>query len=217
MPDTKAPPQALPVVTFDHQLSVHLNGEEIRACTSPPATPTATWSCTSPARTSCTWATTSSTAASRSSTWSTAARCRATSRRRRMLAPLPAGAKIIPGHGPLGTRTDLEKYLAMLKETTAIVQKAIDEGRTVDQIVAAKPFARWEANPAIVTSEFYTRILYNGLKGIAKNPRSPDAGSASGAHHARPALARREDPVRQRTCIPGRCGTRTATRRQAPS
>src|SRR5215510_1485047 len=29
-PGTQAPPQALPVITFDHQVSVHLNGEEER-------------------------------------------------------------------------------------------------------------------------------------------------------------------------------------------
>jgi hypothetical protein len=62
------------------------------------------------------------------------------------------------------------KYLAMLKETTAIVQKAIDEGRGVDELVASKPFARWAADPAVIPPDFYVRVLYNGLKGIAKNP-----------------------------------------------
>ena len=171
VPDTKAPPQALPVVTFDHQLSVHLNGEEIRGLHVPSGHTDG----------DVVVHFTGSNVVHMGDDFfnggfpfidlehgGTVQGYVAAVEK--VLATLPAGAKIIPGHGPLGTRTDLEKYLAMLKETTAIVQKAIDEGRTVDQIVAAKPFARWEANPAIVTSEFYTRILYNGLKGIAKNP-----------------------------------------------
>ena len=32
----------------------------------------------------------------------------------------------------------------MLKETSAIIQKGIDEGKTVEQLVAAKPLAKWD-------------------------------------------------------------------------
>ncbi|HEY3168712.1 MAG TPA: MBL fold metallo-hydrolase [Candidatus Binatia bacterium] len=51
-----------------------------------------------------------------------------------ILAKLPAGAKIIPGHGSLATPDDLKRYHHMLVETTGIVRKKIAAGKTLDQI-----------------------------------------------------------------------------------
>jgi len=47
---------ALPIITFDHDVTVHLNGEDGR-CTFLPGIPTATPSSSSPMPMSCTWAT----------------------------------------------------------------------------------------------------------------------------------------------------------------
>ena len=53
-----------------------------------------------------------------------------------VLAKLPAGAKIIPGHGPLATADDLKKFHAMLVATTKIVRDQMNAGKTLDQIKA---------------------------------------------------------------------------------
>jgi glyoxylase-like metal-dependent hydrolase (beta-lactamase superfamily II) len=42
--------------------------------------------------------------------------------------------KIIPGHGTLSGRADLEKFLAMLKDSRALVAKAVGDGKTVEQM-----------------------------------------------------------------------------------
>ena len=68
-----APHEALPIITFDHDVTVHLNGEDIRALYFPPDTPTATRSSSSRTPMSCTWATTSSPTAFPSLTWRAAA------------------------------------------------------------------------------------------------------------------------------------------------
>ena len=58
----------------------------------------------------------------------------------------------------------------MLKETSAVIQKGIDEGKTVDQLVAAKPLAKWDKwSWFFISSDVFVKQLYNGLKGIAKN------------------------------------------------
>jgi glyoxylase-like metal-dependent hydrolase (beta-lactamase superfamily II) len=88
----------------------------------------------------------------------------------KVLGEVPADVKIIPGHGPLATKTDLAAFLAMLKETSAIVQKGIDEGKTVEQVIAAKPLAKWDKWSWLLTSDTFVKVLYNGLKGLAKNP-----------------------------------------------
>ncbi len=49
--------------------------------------------------------------------------------------------KIIPGHGPLGTKADLESNLAMLKAVRMAVLKTIAQGKTADEAVAANPLA----------------------------------------------------------------------------
>src|SRR6185369_17696163 len=48
----------------------------------------------------------------------------------------PADAKLIPGHGPLSTIKELRELYDMLVETSGIVQKAIDAGKTLDQVKA---------------------------------------------------------------------------------
>lgn len=53
--------------------------------------------------------------------------------------------RIIPGHGPLSTRQDLQTYRDMLVTMRARVQSMIDEGMSLDEILAAKPSADFDA------------------------------------------------------------------------
>ncbi len=43
--------------------------------------------------------------------------------------------KIIPGHGKLANKKDLEAFLKMLKEITATIQKEIDKGKSEEDVV----------------------------------------------------------------------------------
>ena len=51
-----------------------------------------------------------------------------------VLKELPPDAKIIPGHGALATLDDLKAFHAMLAETTEFVKKRLDEGKSLEQI-----------------------------------------------------------------------------------
>ena len=170
-PGTKAPPQALPVITFDRQVTVHLNGEEVRGLHIPAGHTDGD---------TVVYFTKSNVVHMGDDFFNgvfpfidlesggTVKGCVVAVEK--MLADLPADVKIIPGHGPLATKTDLAAYLAMLKETSAIIQKAIDEGKSVEQLVAAKPLAKWDKWSWLMTTDSFVKQLYNGLKGIAKNP-----------------------------------------------
>ena len=68
MDSQPSPKEALPVITFEHDVTLHSTAKTSAPCTCRAATPTATASCSSRNRTSCTWATTSSPTAFRSST-----------------------------------------------------------------------------------------------------------------------------------------------------
>ena len=52
--------------------------------------------------------------------------------------------KIIPGHGPLGTKADLQNYRNVLAGIRDRVKALIAQGKSLDQIVAAKPTAQWD-------------------------------------------------------------------------
>jgi cyclase len=171
-PGTKAPPHALPVITFDHQLSLHLNGEEVRGLHVPSSHTDGD---------TVVFFTKSNVVHMGDdffNGWypfidlegggSVKGYIAAVEK---VLGEVPDDVKIIPGHGPLASKTDLAAYLAMLKETSAIVQKGIDEGKTVEQLVAAKPLAKWDKwSWDFLNSDAFVKQLYNGLKGVAKNP-----------------------------------------------
>jgi cyclase len=81
-------------------------------------------------------------------------------------AQLPADVKVIPGHGVLSNLDDVREYIKMLKETSAVVQKALDAHKTLDQMKQEKilaPWAKW-AND-FVSQDVFIETLYNSLTG----------------------------------------------------
>jgi glyoxylase-like metal-dependent hydrolase (beta-lactamase superfamily II) len=80
------------------------------------------------------------------------------------LQQIPADAKIIPGHGALGTRADLEKYRDMLVETTGLVKKAIADGKSVADVKAAglpEKYKEWGSG--FINTSRWLEISYNSL------------------------------------------------------
>ena len=73
--------------------------------------------------------------------------------------------KIIPGHGPLSSKADLEKSIAMLKDVRDRVQALIDDGLDEEAVVAAAPLADLEEEWgwAFINAERMTRAAYNSL------------------------------------------------------
>lgn len=82
-----------------------------------------------------------------------------------VLQKIPADAKVIPGHGPLGNVDDLKKFREMLVETTGLVKKAIAEGKTLDQVKAAGLPEKWkEWGTGFINTSRWLEISYNSLK-----------------------------------------------------
>ena len=78
-----------------------------------------------------------------------------------------AGEKtlIIPGHGRVATRADLAHFRDMLADIRDAVVKLKQAGKTIEEAIAAKPTAKWDAKYAgfIITPEHFTRIAYAGV------------------------------------------------------
>jgi cyclase len=63
----------------------------------------------------------------------------------RALGMCDDATRIIPGHGPLSNVAELRDYRDMLKAVRAAVQREIEKGRTVDQILASQPSGAFDA------------------------------------------------------------------------
>jgi glyoxylase-like metal-dependent hydrolase (beta-lactamase superfamily II) len=74
--------------------------------------------------------------------------------------------EIVPGHGPLATKSDLVAYRAFLIQARDRVAKLIKAGKSEQEAVAAHVFADWDAklNANDQASANFTRVVYNSLK-----------------------------------------------------
>ena len=61
------------------------------------------------------------------------------------LALADDNTRIIPGHGPLGNKKDLQEFHDMLVAIRARVVKLVQAGKTQDEVIAAKPTADYDA------------------------------------------------------------------------
>ncbi|HEX2138582.1 MAG TPA: MBL fold metallo-hydrolase [Woeseiaceae bacterium] len=84
-----------------------------------------------------------------------------------ILAQAGADTRIIPGHGPLAGKADLEAAHAMLVDARGRVMQLIDEGKSEDAVIAANPLGRYDADWSweFIDTERMTRTLYRGLTG----------------------------------------------------
>jgi glyoxylase-like metal-dependent hydrolase (beta-lactamase superfamily II) len=81
-------------------------------------------------------------------------------------AQLPADVKVIPGHGAISNLDDVREFTKMLKETSAVVQKALDAHKTLEQMKQEKildPWKKWSGD--FVNTDAFIETLYNSLTG----------------------------------------------------
>jgi len=77
------------------------------------------------------------------------------------LAELDEGGIVIPGHGPIATYADLARYIEMLKSVRAKIAALVAQGATLEQVVAARPTADWDAqygDPARMINRSYLSL-----------------------------------------------------------
>ncbi len=166
----KVPPleaAGLPVITFGQSLTIHFNGEADQGHPCPQR----------PHRRRLDHplhdlqgrahrATTSSTACSPSSTSAPAAASRAWPRTPRGCSRSSRRTpSIIPGHGPLATRADLEKFHRMLVDSMATVKAGIDAGKSLEDIQKAGLDAEWKDwGNAFINTSTWLQFVHESLK-----------------------------------------------------
>src|SRR6266851_2881267 len=80
---------------------------------------------------------------------------------------------IVPGHGPLADKAALIEYRAMLISAHDRMAKLVKEGKSEDDVVAAKPFADFDAKwaPTELASKNFVRVVYHSLADKSDAPR----------------------------------------------
>ena len=156
---------ALPIITFDHDVTVHLNGEDIRALHFPAGHTDGDAVIFFPknnvvhmgddfVRYGFPFIDVSS---GGSVQGMIAAMDKVSNE-------LPKDVKVIPGHGDLSNLDDVRAFVQMLKETSAAVRKAIDEHKTVEQMKQEKILESWKKwSGEFINSDQFIETLYNSL------------------------------------------------------
>ena len=160
-----SPKEALPVITFDHNLSVHFNGEEIRAIHYPHGHTDGD---------SVIFFTTSNVVHLGDNFFagrfpfvdleSGGSVEGLTKNIAEIISKIPAGAKLIPGHGPLSTIDDLKLYHRMLEQTSGIIRERISAGKTLEQIKSEGLPEEWKTwGTGFIKTDLWIEIVYRSL------------------------------------------------------
>jgi len=160
-----APKEALPVVTFNQNLTVHFNGEEIRAIHYPHGHTDGD---------SVIFFTSSNVVHLGDNFF--AGRFPfvdldsggnvegLTKNIGEIIEKIPAGAKLIPGHGPLSTIEDLKTYHNMLLKTSDVVRQKIAAGKTLDQIKTEGLPDEWKSwGTGFIKTDLWLEIVHKSL------------------------------------------------------
>ena len=76
-----------------------------------------------------------------------------------------AKTRIVPGHGPIADRAALTEYRTMLITARDRMAKLVKDGKSEDDVVAAKPFADLDAKwaPTDLAAQNFVRVVYHSL------------------------------------------------------
>ena len=167
MENKPAEKAALPIITFEHDVTVHLNGEDIRALHFPAGHTDGDSIIFFPknnvvhmgddfVRYGFPFIDVSS---GGSVQGMIAAMEKATGQ-------LPADVKVIPGHGALSNLDDVREFTKMLKETSAVVEKALKAHKTLEQMKQERILDPWKQfSGEFVNEDAFIETLYNSLTG----------------------------------------------------
>jgi cyclase len=167
MPQPANPPEALPVITFQHDVTLHVNGEDIHALHAPSGHTDGDSLVFFPksnvlhtgddfVRYGFPFIDIGGGGSSKGmiEALETA------------MAQVPADVKVIPGHGALSAVSDVRDFVKMLKDTRGTVEKEVKSGKTLQQIQQAKVLAPWQKwSGDFVSTDLFIETLYNELTG----------------------------------------------------
>jgi len=163
---------ALPILTFDHDITVHLNGEDIRALHFPSGHTDGDSIIFFPksnvVHMGDDFVRYGFPFIDLSGGGSVKGMIAAL---QEVISKLPPDVKVIPGHGQISNLDEVREYTKMLVDTSAVVEKGVQQGKTLDQLKQEKvlePWKKWSGD--FVSSDVFIETLYNDLAGKKDGP-----------------------------------------------
>lgn len=166
-----AAPGALPVVTFNDTLTIHLNGEDVRAVHMPHGHTDGD---------SVIWFTKSNVVHMGDDyfngmfpfvdTENGGSVSGLIANIEKVVATIPDDAKVIPGHGPLSDKAGLRAFLDVLRGTYKAVQTGVAAGKSLDQLKEEKVLGPWDATwgQGFIKTDSFTETIF---KEVSARPR----------------------------------------------
>ncbi|WP_437661141.1 MBL fold metallo-hydrolase [Sorangium sp. So ce1182] len=157
--------EALPVVTFQDKVSIHLNGEEIRAIHIPSGhtdgDAVVYFTKSNVVHMGDDFVTYGFPFVDLVSGGSVKGLIAAIDR---MVKELPADVKVIPGHGKVSGVEDMKKLSATLKDCVRLVEAEVKKKRTLKQIQDAKVLAKYdELGKGFVSADAFVEVVFKEL------------------------------------------------------
>lgn len=83
----------------------------------------------------------------------------------KVLAMVDDQTKIIPGHGPVASKADLQQYRDMVAQIVSRVEAGIKAGKTLDQIKAERPADGFGVKPdGFITADRFVETVFGMVK-----------------------------------------------------
>jgi glyoxylase-like metal-dependent hydrolase (beta-lactamase superfamily II) len=170
MPERKrepAPKDALPIITFDNSLTVHINGEDIRALHYANGHTDGDSIIFFP----------KANVVHMGDDFVTYGLPYVDSQSggtvhgmvenvEKAMAAVPDGVKVIPGHGNLSTKADVKKFTDMLRDCIALVQAGMKQGKSLEQMKKGNVIAKYDSEgKGFVKPADFIELIYNELQG----------------------------------------------------
>lgn len=168
MKSPPSPKQALPVVTFTTDVTFHINGDEVFVFHVPPAhtdgDAVVQFKKSNVIHMGDTFFNKLYPFIDLSSGGSVEGMITAVDR---VLGMASNDTQIIPGHGPLATKKDLQAYRDMLTTVSKRIRAQIKAGKTLEQVLASKPTAEFDDvwGKGFLPPEKFVEIIWKGLQG----------------------------------------------------
>jgi cyclase len=91
----------------------------------------------------------------------------------RVLTQTDEQTKIVPGHGAVASRADLQNYRDMLVQVRQRVELLIAAGKTMDEAVAAAPTKDFDTKwgGGYVTGDVFTKMVFSSLAKVSSASR----------------------------------------------
>jgi cyclase len=161
-----SPPEAWPVITFSEEMTLYLNGQTVRLIHTPTAhTDGDTFIYFEEADVLHTGDLMFSGMFPFVDITSGGSFLGFTAASQAMADMITEDTRIIPGHGPLSSKSDINDIVEMLEGTMAAVQAEIDAGKDLEAVLDAAPLTPWVEDWAwgFINEARFTRLIFEDL------------------------------------------------------